>query len=189
MPAVLRILQALGQSGSVDDTWARLQPALAALPLDAVVELDYRIALDDPHAPPATLALRRRVVEYLLQRKLAAFVYDCFDPFVNPWELEARMKGLFWRIEYTRSLSEQLEEVAEAHKQDPEVPWTVKGNLFGMANSALLAANLGGWDDSVAGYGQGEPPAALDFRAPSAARGAARLAGGTAIQARHEPRR
>jgi hypothetical protein len=188
MAAVLRILQLLAQPGDVESAWARLQPALAALPLDAVIELDYRLALDSPDAPPATSALKRRVVEYLLQRKLAAFVYDCFDPFVNPWALEARMKALFWRIEYARSLSEQLEEIAEAHKQDPEVPWTVKGNLFGMANSALLAANLGGWDDSVSGYGQGEPPVALDFRPQVGAPGATRPAGASSVQTRQASR-
>src|SRR5205823_10620578 len=144
MAEAVRILQQLAQPGDPEVTWARLQPMLAALSLDAIVELDYRIRLDDAErAPAASNSLKRRVVEYLLQRKLAAFVYDCFDPFVNPWMLEARMKTLFWRIEYARSLSEQLEELAEAHKHDPEVPWTVRGNLFGMANSALLAASLG----------------------------------------------
>ncbi len=165
MAAILGILQQLAQSGDPETVWTRLQPALAALSLDEVIGLDYRLVLDDAErGSTATPSLKRRVVEYLLQRKLAAFVYECFDPFVNPWVLEARMKALFWRIEYARSLSEQLEEIAEAHKHDPEVPWTVKGNLFGMANSALLAANLGGWDDTVSGYGQGEPPPALDFR-------------------------
>jgi hypothetical protein len=188
MAAVLRILQWLAEPGDPDTAWARLQPALAALSLDGIVELDYRIALDDPDAPPATVALKRRVVEYLLQRKLAAFVYDCFDPFVNPWALEARMKALFWRIEYARSLSEQLEEIAEAHKQDPEVPWTVKGNLFGMANSALLASSLGGWDDSVSGYGQGEPPDALDFRPQTGALGDRQSAAATSTGRRQERR-
>ena len=178
MAAILHILQLLAQPGDPDVIWARLQPALAALSLDAVVELDYRITLDDgDRAPGASLSLKRRVVEYLLQRKLAAFVYDCFDPFVNPWVLEGRMKTLFWRVEYVRSLSEQLEEIAEAHKHAPEVPWTVKSNLFGMANSALLAANLGGWDDTVSGYGQGEPPPALDFRPQVGTLDAARPAG------------
>jgi hypothetical protein len=165
MAASLHILRQLADAGEVEAAWSRLQPALAALSLDAVIELDYRITLDvaDPAPGPAP-SLRRRVVEYLLQRKLAAFVNDCFDPFVNPWALEARMKLLFWRIEYARSLSEQLEEIAEAHKHNADVPWTVTGNLFGMANSALLAANLGGWDDTVSGYGQGEPPPPLDFR-------------------------
>jgi hypothetical protein len=155
----------MGRPGGVEAAWARLWPALTALSLDEVVELDYRLRLDDADRRPlAPASLKRRVVEYLLQRKLAAFVYECFDPFVNPWALEARMKALFWRIEYAQSLSEQLEELAEAHKHDPEVPWTVKGNLFGMANSALLAASLGGWDDTVSGYGQGEAPLPLDFR-------------------------
>jgi hypothetical protein len=171
MGAVPGILQQLAQAAETEATWARLQPTLAALSLSAVIELDFRITLDDAdRAPGTTPSLRRRVVEYLLQRKLAAFVYDCFDPFVNPWALEARMKALFWRIEYARSLSEQLEEIAEAHKHDAEVPWTVRGNLFGMANSALLAANLGGWDDTVSGYGQGEPPPPLDFRAQAVTR-------------------
>ena len=114
MSMVLRVLQCLAEPGDVEAAWARLHPALAALSFDGVIELDYRIALDDQEAAPTTVAVKRRVVEYLLQRKLAAFVYDCFDPFVNPWALEARMKALFWRIEYARSLSEQLEEIAEA---------------------------------------------------------------------------
>jgi hypothetical protein len=165
MAAVLRVLEHMARPGEAEVAWARLWPMLTALSLDEVVELDYRIRLEDAdRRHPAPLSLKRRVVEYLLQRKLAAFVYECFDPFVNPWALEARMKALFWRIEYARSLSEQLEEIAEAHKHDPEVPWTVKGNLFGMANSALLAASLGGWDDTVSGYGQGEAPTPLDFR-------------------------
>jgi hypothetical protein len=107
--------------------------------------------------------LRRRVVNALLERKLAAFVYDCFDPFVNPWRLEARMKALFWRMEFVRALADRLEMVAEANKDDPSLPWTVTSNLFGMANSALLAWHLGGWDDTVSGYGQGEPPPVLQF--------------------------
>ena len=74
------------------------------------------------------------------------------------------MKTLFWRLEFVRSLADQLEEIAEAHKNDPETPWTVNGNLFGMTNSALLAWHLGGWDDTVSGYGQGEAPPILDFR-------------------------
>jgi hypothetical protein len=184
---VLRVLQCLAEPGDVEAAWARLHPALAALSFYGVIELDYRIALDDQEAAPTTVAVKRRVVEYLLQRKLAAFVYDCFDPFVNPWALEARMKALFWRIEYARSLSEQLEEIAEAHKHDPEVPWTVRGNLFGMANSALLAANLGGWDDTVSGYGQGELPPALDFRPKAGALGAARAASPSPVQSRPAP--
>src|SRR5262245_32949751 len=173
MPTLLRLLDQIAHPGNAATAWAGLQPALAALSLDEAVELDYRIALDR-EATEGARSLKRRVVEYLLQRKLAAFVYECFDPFVNPWVLEARMKSLFWRIEYARSLSEQLEEVAEAHKHDPEIPWTVKGNLFGMANSALLASSLGGWDDTVSGYGQGEPPPARDFRPRAGALPAAR---------------
>ncbi|HLH25086.1 MAG TPA: hypothetical protein VK066_21410 [Chloroflexota bacterium] len=164
MSAILDILRQLAAPGDAEAAWARLAPALVGLSLDDVEALDYRIALGEGDGSGGVPSLKRRVVEYLQQRKLAAFVYECFDPFVNPWALEARMKALFWRIEYARSLSEQLEEIAEAHKHDVEVPWTVKGNLFGMANSALLAANLGGWDDTVSGYGQGEPPPARDFR-------------------------
>src|SRR3954470_14615041 len=165
MAAVLRVLEQMGRPGHSEAAWARLLPSLTALSLDELVELDYRIRLDDgDRLDPMPVSLKRRMVEYVLQRKLAAFVYECFDPFVNPWALEARMKALFWRIEFARSLSEQLEEFAEAQKHDPEVPWTVNGNLFGMANSALLAASLGGWDDTVSGYGQGEAPTPLDFR-------------------------
>src|SRR5689334_17083468 len=114
MAAVLGVLEQMARPGDAEAVWARLVPALAALSLDEVVELDYRIRLEDgDRLGAATAPLQRRVVESLLQRKLAAFVYECFDPFVNPWALEARMKALFWRIEYARSLSEQLEEIAE----------------------------------------------------------------------------
>ena len=171
MDGIWPVLRQLAEPGDPEAARARLEAALAALSLDEVIELDYRIVLDpteqSPHASPS---LKRRVVEYLLQRKFAAFVYECFDPFVNPWRLEARMKALFWRMEFVRSLAEQLEEIAEAHKHDPQVPWTVHGNLFGMANSALLAWHLGGWDDTVSGYGQGDPPPALDFRPTVAVR-------------------
>lgn len=167
---LLRILAILAAPGDPEVAWARLQPLLDALSLEEVEELDYRLTLDeadlDPTRPPT---LRRRVVQRLLQRKLDAFVYECFNPFVNPWQLEARMKTLFWRLEFIRSLADQLEEIAEAHKFDPDLPWTVTGNLFGMANSALLAWHLGGWDDTVSGYGQGEPPPVLDFRPAVAA--------------------
>src|SRR5689334_22049997 len=125
MSTILRLLAEIARPSDPEAAWARLHPALAALSLDEIVELDYRIALEgEPAAVGPAPSLKRRVVEYLLQRKLAAFVYECFDPFVNPWVLEARMKTLFWRIEYARSLSEQLEDIAEAHKTDPEVPWT-----------------------------------------------------------------
>jgi hypothetical protein len=161
------ILHRLAQPGDADAAWGWLAPALDALSLDELIELDYRITLDaadlQPDAPPT---LKRRAVERVLQRKLDAFVQECFDPFVNPWVLEARMKRLFWRLEFIRSLADQLEAIAEAHKYDPGLPWTVNGNLFGMANSALLAWHLGGWDDTVSGYGQGEPPPVLDFRRP-----------------------
>jgi hypothetical protein len=162
---ILPILQVLAVPGDPQEAWERLAPALDALSLDELVELDYRIALDDADLDPgAAPSLKRRVVERILQRKLDAFIVDCFDPFVNPWVLEARMKALFWRLEFVRSLADQLEEIAEAHKYDHDLPWTVNGNLFGMANSALLAWHLGGWDDTVSGYGQGEPPPVLDFR-------------------------
>jgi hypothetical protein len=164
MSGIMPILKLLAESRD-EATWPRLAPMLDALTLDEVVELDLHIQLNprdlSPTAPPT---LRRRVVEKLLRRKLAAFVYECFDPFVNPWVLEARMSSLFWRLEFVRSLADQLDAIAEAHKHDPDLPWTVNGNLFGMANSALLAWHLGGWDDSVAGYGQGDPPPVLDFR-------------------------
>ena len=163
---LLRLLAA--PPGDPDAAWERLAPALDSLTVDELIELDYRITLDAADLDPDGLpSLKRRVVERVLQRKLAALVRDCFDPFINPWILEARMKALFWRLEFVRSLADQLEAIAEAHKYDPEVPWTVNGNLFGMANSALLAWHLGGWDDTVSGYGQGEPPPALDFRARS----------------------
>src|SRR5438067_1623114 len=101
MVALLRVLEQMGRPGDVEVAWARLLPALTALSLDELVELDYRIRLEDgDRRDAAPVALKRRVVEYALQRKLAAFVYACFDPFVNPWALEARMKALFWRIEY-----------------------------------------------------------------------------------------
>jgi hypothetical protein len=166
MTGILEILRRLRAGAAADGQWERVKPLLEGLSLDEVIELDHRITLgsDDLRAyGPATL--KRLVVEFLQQRKLAAFVYECFDPFVNPWVLEARMEALFWRLEFIRSLADQLEEIAEAHKYDLEVPWTVNGNLFGMANSALLAWHMGGWDDSAPGYGQGEPPPALDFRA------------------------
>ena len=160
---ILRLL-ASAEGGEDAALWAVLEPSLACLPFDDVVELDCRIALGAADLrPSAQPTLRRRVVEHLLQRKLAAFVHDCFDPFVSPCLLEARMKSLFWRLEFVRSLADQLEEIAEAHKNDPETPWTVNGNLFGMANAPLLAWHLGGWDDTVSGYGQGEPPPILDF--------------------------
>ena len=162
---ILPILQGLAAPGDPLEVWARLAPAVDALSLDELVELDYRITLGPADLDAdATPSLKRRVVERILQRKLDAFVVDCFDPFVNPWVLEARMKALFWRLEFVRSLADQLEEIAEAHKYDHDLPWTVNGNLFGMANSALLAWHLGGWDDTVSGYGQGEPPPVLDFR-------------------------
>jgi hypothetical protein len=165
MADVLRIFRRVAECADSDAAWAALGPALAALTIDEIVALDYRLTFDAADlGPRAVPTLKRRVVEYLLQRKLAAFVYDCFNPFVNPWVLQERMKALFWRIEFARSLSEQLEEIAEAHKLDPDVPWTVTGNLFGMANAALLAWQLGGWDDTIARYGQGETPPALDFR-------------------------
>src|SRR4051794_1120048 len=89
MAAVLRVLEQLGRPVDIDAAWARLQLPLAALSLDEIVELDYRVRLDEGDRRQAPSAwLRRRVVEYLLQRKLTAFVYECFDPFVNPWALE-----------------------------------------------------------------------------------------------------
>jgi len=159
------ILRQLAEPGDPERAWPALAAALDALSLDEVIELDRQIVLgpDDLRAD-GQRTLRRRVVDRLLQRKLAAFVYECFDPYVNPWKLEARMHQLFWRMEFVRSLAEQLEEIAEAHKDDPDLPWTVSSNLFGMANAALLAWHLGGWDDTVSGYGQGEPPPVLDFR-------------------------
>jgi hypothetical protein len=159
------ILRQLAEPSDPECTWPALAAALDALSLDEVIELDRQIVLgpDDLRAD-GQRTLRRRVVDRLLQRKLAAFVYECFDPYVNPWKLEARMHQLFWRMEFVRSLAEQLEEIAEAHKDDPDLPWTVSSNLFGMANAALLAWHLGGWDDTVSGYGQGEPPPVLDFR-------------------------
>ena len=170
MAGVVAILRQLRETGDPEARWARLAPLLAALSLEELIELDYRITLgpeDLRAAGPRTL--RRRTVERLLQRKLEAFVYECFDPFINLWLLEARMKQLFWRMEFVHSLADQLEEIAEAHKCDPDLPWTVSGNLFGMANSALLAWHLGGWDDTVSGYGQGESPRVLDFRPEPAA--------------------
>ena len=162
---IFPILQLLAASGDRAAAWERLAPALAALSLDELIELDYCIALGPADLDPAaTPSLARRVVERILQRKLDALVYDCFNPFLNPWVLEARMKALFWRLEFVRSLAEQLEEIAEAHKYDPDLPWAVNSNLFGMANSAMLAWHLGGWDDTVSGYGRGEPPPSLDFR-------------------------
>src|SRR3954451_15362526 len=164
MTPVLEILRLLATPADTEAAWARLAPLLDTLSLDELAELDQHLQLgaeDLRSSGPPTL--RRQVVERVLQRKLDAFVYECFDPFVNPWRLEARMQALFWRIEFVRSLGEQLEAIAEAHKFDPNIPWTVHGNLFGMANAALLAWNLGGWDDRVSGYGQGEPPAALSF--------------------------
>ncbi len=161
---VLAILRLLAESGGADAAWEQLESRLAALSFDQVVELDQRLALgpEDLQAsgPPT---LRRRVVNALLRRKLDVFVYECFDPYVNPWRLEARMKRLFWRLEYVRALGERLEALAEANKDDPNLPWTVHSNLFGMASSALLAWHLGGWDDTVSGYGQGDPPPVLDF--------------------------
>ncbi len=166
MSKVLAILRLLCTSSSPAADWERVEPLLAALSLDEVIALDQRIVLGpadlSPTEPPT---LRRRVVNALLQRKFAAFLYECFDPFVNPWQLEARMKLLFWRLEFVRALADRLEAVAEANKDDPNLPWTVHSNLFGMANSALLAWHLGGWDDTISGYGQGEPPPVLDFGA------------------------
>jgi hypothetical protein len=167
MTGSFAILQLLRSGG--DARWEQIEPLLATLSLDEAIELDHRITLGpDDLRSYGRRTKKRRVVEYLQQRKLAAFVYECFDPFVNPWVLEARMEALFWRLEFIRSLADQLEEIAEAHKYDSEVPWTVNGNLFGMANSALLAWHMGGWDDTAAGYGQGEPLPALDFRADGA---------------------
>ena len=167
---VVEILRTLAAATDEGAAWEAVAPAIERLSLDALIELDQRIQLgarDLRPDPPHTL--RRRVVERVLQRKLEAFLYECFNPFINPWALEARMRVLFWRLEFVRSLADQLEEVAEASKHDPEVTWTVSGNLFGMANSALLAWHLGGWDDTVAGYGQGnEYPPVLDFRAAGA---------------------
>ena len=169
MTGIFAILRLLRAGGEADARWEQVEPLLDALSLDEAIELDHRITLgkDDLRAH-GRRTIKRRVVEYLQQRKLAAFVYECFDPFVNPWALEARMQALFWRLEFIRSLADQLEEIAEAHKYDTEIPWTVSGNLFGMANSALLAWHMGGWDETVAGYGLGEPPPALDFRAGAA---------------------
>jgi hypothetical protein len=163
---VLDILRVLATAEDDDEAWARIAPVLDRLSLEELNELDQRLHLtpaDLRSDPPYTL--RRRVLMRVLQRKLAAFLYDCFDPFINPWVLEARMRQLFWRMEFVRSLADQLEEVAEAYKDDPDLPWTVRGNLFGMANAALLAWHMGGWDESAPGYGQGEPPPVLDFRA------------------------
>jgi hypothetical protein len=166
---IMAILQALAApAGDPDTAWAALAPLLDALTLEELVELDYRVPLRPTDLDPARApSLRRRVVERILQRKLDALSYDCFNPFINPWVLETRMKTLFWRMEFVRSLADQLEAIAEAYKYDPDVPWTVNSNLFGMANSALLAWHLGGWDDTVSGYGQGEPPPVLDFRVRS----------------------
>ncbi len=161
---LIEVLHDLAAPGDPRLAWPNLALALDHLSLEEVVELDYRIHLDAADLDPtASSSRKRRVVERLLQRKLDAFVQECFDPFVNPWLLEARMKALFWRLEFVRSLADQLEEIAEAHKHDPGLPWTVNGNLFGMANSALLAWHLGGWD-TTSGFGQGEPPPVLDFR-------------------------
>lgn len=162
---VLDILRELAAAKDEGAAWARIAPVLERLDLDELIELDQHLYLERRDlAPDPPWTLRRRVLVRLLQRKLDAFVYECFDPYVNPWVLEARMRTLFWRLEFVRSLADQLEEVAEAHKHDADVPWTVSGNLFGMANSALLAWHLGGWDDTVSGYGQGDPPPVLDFR-------------------------
>jgi hypothetical protein len=162
--ATLVVLRLLAGAQEPEALWELLVPSLARLSLEEVEELDRRIVLG-----PADLSAgepptpRRRVVNYLLQRKFAAFLYACFDPFVNPWQLEARMRELFWRMEFVRALADRLEAVAEANKEDPNLPWTVSSNLFGMANSALLAWHLGGWDDTVPGYGQGDPPPVLQF--------------------------
>jgi hypothetical protein len=164
MTTVTSILRLL--SGPEDaSAWPQVQSALDTLSLEELVELDLRVQLgsrDLTDAAPRTLG--RRVVDYILRRKLAAFLYECFDPYVNPWLLEERMKALFWRLEFVRSLADQLEEVAEAHKRDPDLPWTVNGNLFGMANSALLAWHLGAWDQNAPAYAQGVLPPVLDFR-------------------------
>lgn len=164
MSATLAILRLLASVHEPEALWEQLEPRLARLSPEEVEELDRRIVLGPadlgPGEPPTT---RRRVVNYLLQRKLAAFEYACFDPFVNPWQLEARMRELFWRMEFVRALADRLEAVAEANKDDPNLPWTVSSNLFGMANSALLAWHLGGWDDTASGYGQGDPPPVLQF--------------------------
>ena len=162
--SVVEILRRLATADDAESGWAAVAPALEHLSLDELVELDQRLYLTADDLREGASGLKRRVVVRILQRKLASFLYDCFDPFVNPWVLQSRMQTLFWRIEFVRSLAEQLEEVAEAHKFDADLPWTVTGNLFGMANAALLAANLGGWDDTVSGYGQGEPPHPLSFR-------------------------
>jgi hypothetical protein len=163
---VSKILGLLRVIADPQTRWETIAPALDALTLDEVIELDQRLVLTaEDRREDAPPTLRRRVVNALLARKLEAFIYECFDPFVNPWQLEARMKLLFWRIEFVRTLADYLEAVAEANKHDPAIPWTVSGNLFGMANSALLAWHLGGWDDTVSGYGQGECPEMLSFAA------------------------
>ncbi|HLI27027.1 MAG TPA: hypothetical protein VKZ60_08160 [Chloroflexota bacterium] len=158
-------MRELAAASDEEAAWARIAPLLERLSLEELVELDQRLHLtpaDLRPDPPYTL--RRRVLVRVLQRKLAAFLYDCFDPFINPWVLEARMRQLFWRLEFVRSLADQLEEVAEAYKDEPDLPWTVSSNLFGMANAALLAWHMGGWDESAPGYGQGPVPLNLDFR-------------------------
>jgi hypothetical protein len=164
MTTITAILRRLSEAEDAV-TWPQVRAALDELSLDELIELDLRVQLgprDLTDAEPRTL--RRRVVDHVLQRKLRAFLYECFDPYVNPWLLEERMKALFWRMEFVRSLADQLEEVAEAHKRDPDLPWTVNGNLFGMANSALLAWHLGAWDQNAPAYAQGVLPPALDFR-------------------------
>ena len=164
MGATLAILHLLASAHEPEALWAQIEPRLARLSLEEVEELDRRIVLGPADlSPGGPLTPRRRVVNYLLQRKFAAFVYECFDPFVNPWQLETHMRELFWRMEFVRALADRLEAVAEANKEDPNLPWTVSSNLFGMANSALLAWHLGGWDDTVSGYGQGDPPPVLQF--------------------------
>jgi hypothetical protein len=167
--ATLAILRLLSDGHQPEVLWEQLDPLLTRLSLEDVEELDQRIVLGPADLSSSLVPTpRRRVVNYLLQRKFEAFLYQCFDPFVNPWRLETRMRELFWRMEFVRALADRLEAVAEANKDDPNLPWTVSSNLFGMANSALLAWHLGGWDDTVSGYGQGDPPPVLQF-SPAAA--------------------
>ena len=164
MTTITSLLRLLSQAED-ENAWPQLRSAIDDLSLDELIELDLRLQLgprDLNDTEPRTL--RRRVVDLILRRKLRAFLYECFDPYVNPWLLEERMKMLFWRMEFVRSLADQLEEVAEAHKRDPDLPWTVNGNLFGMANSALLAWHLGTWDQNAPDYTQGDLPSVLDFR-------------------------